>query len=283
MFGALGGLWPTRYVAAGAYGIQWAVWALHAAPNQSERFYDLTGSLTYMTCTLASLLLNGENNLVWLGQRQQLVSLCLLIWSGRLGLFLFGRIKRDGGVDRRFNRIRSRPLLFLVAWTIQGTWVYLVGLPAYLLNTRDAAPSPLTWVDYVGLAVWASGLLLQGVADGQKSAFRAEPRNRDAFITSGLWALSRHPNYLGEITLHCGLALVAANGLPAGERVLAVAAPLFTSMLLLLVSGLPPLEKHAQQKWGQDPAFQKYTAETAVLLPYVSSVFRARAQERKSV
>jgi hypothetical protein len=111
-------LWPTRHVAALAYGMQWVVFALHAAPYQSERFYDITGSLTYMACTLTSLLLNAEFNLGPSGRRQQLVSLCLLIWSGRLGYFLFSRIGRDG-VDRRFNRMRTRPLLFLVAWNIQ--------------------------------------------------------------------------------------------------------------------------------------------------------------------
>lgn len=141
------------------------------------------------------------------------------------------------------------------------------------------APAPLSTVDYVGFAVWASGLAIQAVADGQKSAFRRVAANRESFIRSGLWAISRHPNYLGEIMLHCGLALVAANGLPAGERALAVVPPLFTSMLLLLVSGVPPLEKHAQQKWGHLPEFRQYVAETGILLPYPSSLFRSRKQK----
>lgn len=125
-------LYATRYVAALAYGMQWLVFALHAAPYQSEKFYDLTGSLTYFACTLSSLLLN-DKNLVYLGQRQQLVSLCLLVWSGRLGLFLYSRISRDG-VDRRFNRMRTRPLLFLVAWTIQASTLVVCLGPAGALG-----------------------------------------------------------------------------------------------------------------------------------------------------
>lgn len=162
----------------------------------------------------------------------------------------------------------------------QATWVYLVGLPAYLLNTRAAPPTPLGAADYAGFAIWAAGLAIQALADSQKSAFRRVPANRDAYIDRGLWGLSRHPNYLGEIGLHSGLALVAASGLPAGERALAVVPPLFTAMLLLLVSGVPPLEKHAQQKWGHLPDFQAYTRETGVLLPYPSSLLgRARARK----
>jgi steroid 5-alpha reductase family enzyme len=154
--------------------------------------------------------------------------------------------------------------------------VYLVGLPAYLLNTRKVTAPPLSWVDALGFLVWAGGLAVQAVADGQKSKFRQDSRNKEAFITSGLWALSRHPNYLGEIVLHCGLALVAANGLPAGERTLAIVPPFFTAMLLLCVSGVPPLEKHAFQKWGHLPAYQRYVATTGILLPYPSALLGGR-------
>jgi steroid 5-alpha reductase family enzyme len=168
-----------------------------------------------------------------------------------------------------------RPPVALARCGAQGTWVYLVGLPAYLLNTRSQAPIALTWVDATGFGVWAAGLVCQAIADGQKARFREAAANRDAFIRSGMWALSRHPNYLSEIVLHCGLALVAANGLPAGERRLAVVPPLFTAMLLLCVSGVPPLEKHAVQNWGHLPEYQAYVARTGILLPYPSSVLHA--------
>lgn len=266
-------LWPTRHVAAVAYGLQWLVFLCHAMPYQSERLYDLTGAVTYFSCTMLSLALQADVNFRYLGQRQQLVSLCFLIWSGRLGLFLFSRIQRDG-VDRRFNRIRYKPVLFLAAWMMQGTWCYLVGLSTYLLNTRTTHPSPLTLVDAIGFVVWAVGLSIQAIADGQKRAFRLDPGNKDEFIRHGLWAISRHPNYFGELVLHTGLAIVAANGLEKG-RVLAVVPPLFTSMLLLFVSGIPPLEKHAEKKWGDRPDYREYVKCTGILVPYPSSFFVA--------
>lgn len=174
------------------------------------------------------------------------------------------------------------PRRTVCAAALQGLWVYLVGLPAYLLNTRSALPPPLTVVDALGLAVWALGLSVQAVADSQKSAFRKITQNRDAYIDTGLWAISRHPNYLGEITLHSGLALVAANGLPAGERTLAIVPPLFTAMLLLFVSGVPPLEKHASAKWGHLPAYREYVARTGILVPYPSSLLGARTRKQKA-
>lgn len=267
----LDALWPTRHVAALAFAIQWVVFALHAGPRQSEHYYDLTGAVTFHACTLVSFFTHPEQNLGARGARQQLVSLCILIWSGRLGAFLFARIKRDGA-DRRFARIKKVPLLFLAAWNMQGSWVYCVGLPAYLLNTCGSPAAPLGWVDTVGFAVWAIGLALEAIADAQKAKFRSEPRNRDTFICTGLWAISRHPNYLFDIVLHLGLALVAFNGLPPSQRMFAAVAPAFTVTFLTCISGIPPLEKSAAKRWGHLDEYKMYVRDTGVLLPRLSSL-----------
>jgi len=273
-------LWPTRYILGIAFGMQYSIFALHAAPRQSERFYDLTGSLSFIVCTVVSFCSRSEN-FSSSGRRQQVVSVCLLIWSGRLGYFLFGRINRDG-VDRRFNRTRHNPFLFFIVWTLQGIWVSCVGLPVFLLNTRPSESTHLGMLDAIGLCTWAAGFALQAVADAQKGAFRASGLNKEDFISTGLWSISRHPNYLGEIVLQCGLGLVATGGLPPGEWALAAVSPVFSALLLTCLSGLPPLEKHARKTWGGHAEYRRYVQETAILVPYPSSIltpFRRRADK----
>lgn len=94
---------------------------------------------------------------------------------------------------------RCRPLVagqFLVYWLVQGVWVWVSALPLLLLNSDDANPG-LRWTDVVGCALWATGFLLESVADWQKLAFKRDPANRGKFIDTGLWSLARYPNYGG--------------------------------------------------------------------------------------
>jgi steroid 5-alpha reductase family enzyme len=102
------------------------------------------------------------------------------------------------------------------------------------------------------------------VADRQKSAFRSDPANAGRFISSGLWAWSRHPNYFGEIVLWVGVALIALPVLSGWQHVTLVS-PLFVYLLLTRISGIPPLERRAEEKWGDDPAYRAYVERTPVL------------------
>ena len=104
------------------------------------------------------------------------------------------------------------------------------------------------------------------VADTQKSAFKADPANAGRFITTGLWSWSRHPNYFGEITLWTGMAVLALPVL-SGWNWVALISPVFVFVLLTRISGIPMLEHRARKRWGDDPAFQAYTANTSVLVP----------------
>ena len=116
----------------------------------------------------------------------------------------------------------------------------------------------------VGLAVWAIGFGIEVVADRQKREFRRQPGNRGRFITTGLWAWSRHPNYFGEITLWTGVALLAAPVL-SGWQYLTLVSPLFVYLLLTRVSGIPLLEARAEERWGSDPAYRAYRDRTPPL------------------
>eukprot|EP00927_Polykrikos_kofoidii_P032761 TRINITY_DN27805_c0_g1_i1.p1 TRINITY_DN27805_c0_g1~~TRINITY_DN27805_c0_g1_i1.p1 ORF type:complete len:336 (-),score=28.37 TRINITY_DN27805_c0_g1_i1:104-1012(-) len=270
-------------VAAICFCIQWFVYAVHAAPLRSDKYFDFTGACTYAVAVVYSFVSSdgGPWSATW---RRIFVSAAVLCWCGRLGTFLFRRIRRDGH-DRRLNKFKANRLLFLGTWNMQGSWCFFVGLPAYMLNCLPAlaSPQPLAATDIIGLTVWAAGWVLQIVADNQKYAFRNDPTNKERFICTGLWAWSRHPNYFGEMSLWCGLALIAQRdlyGYGALTRCLVGVSPVFTVGLLSFVSGLPLLERYADKKWGGDPAYVAYKRRTPLLLPFPP--FLTSSTEKKS-
>jgi steroid 5-alpha reductase family enzyme len=184
----------------------------------------------------------------------------------RLGSYLFLRIRRAGH-DARFDAIKTSFWRFLNTWTLQGLWVSLT-LAAALAAVTSTEPQALDPFAYVGLGVWVIGFGLEAVADLQKSRFRADPAHQGSFITSGVWALSRHPNYLGEITLWIGMALIALPVLE-GWQYLTLISPVFVYLLITRVSGVPLLEKKADATWGGQEAYEAYKRRTPVLVPFL--------------
>ena len=187
-----------------ALGLQWLAF-VPAYAKQTEHYYDLTGSATYLLVTWTALLAGGA------GERAVLVTALVTLWALRLGSFLFRRVKRDGK-DGRFDEIKTDAGRFLVAWTLQGVWVF-VTLAAALVAITDADATTLDAWALVGAALWLVGFGFEAIADAQKSRFKAAPANRGRYITTGLWAWSRHPNYFGEILLWVGVAVIALPAL----------------------------------------------------------------------
>lgn len=241
-----------------AFAIQWVMF-IPAYLLQSERFFDLTGSLTYISVTVMALLLSGAAD-----ARSLLLGAMVVIWAGRLGLYLFRRVRR-AGKDTRFDEIKPSFVRFLSTWTLQGLWVSLT-LAAALAAITATNRRGIEAVSLIGFLVWALGLTIEAAADAQKSRFRADPANRGTFIHTGLWARSRHPNYFGEITLWVGAALVAVPVL-SGWQWLTLISPVFVALLITRVSGVPILEKRADEKWGGQRDYEAYKARTPVLIP----------------
>uniref|UniRef100_A0A8C5LMK5 Steroid 5-alpha reductase C-terminal domain-containing protein n=1 Tax=Leptobrachium leishanense TaxID=445787 RepID=A0A8C5LMK5_9ANUR len=240
-------------------GIQWVLWAV-AAFYRTEKFYDLAGSGTFVLLAHVSLRWIGTKYL-----RQQIQTGLITLWGIRLGLFLFLRILRDGR-DKRFNGVRDDPGTFFIYWTVQGLWIFIALLPSLILNF-EKRNKPLGLLDYIGWALWTIGFLTQVVADQQKWHFKSDPDNAGRFIQSGLWAYSRHPNYLGEILQWSGLFISAVSVL-RGFQYISIISPLFVWFLLNYVSGIPILEKQAIKRWGNEPGFQSYVKQTPVLWPF---------------
>lgn len=241
-----------------AFAINWVAF-IPANIAKTERYYDLTGSITYLSVTLVAVLF-GEN----FDAATVIVALMVAVWAVRLGAFLFRRIRREGR-DQRFDQIKTKPVRFLMTWTLQGLWVLLTAAAALAIITSEE-PTPIGWVAIAGILVWAAGFAVEVVADRQKSEFRKDPANEGRFIRSGLWAWSRHPNYFGEITLWTGIAIMAIPIL-SGWRWVVLISPVFVALLIGRVSGVPMLEAKADKRWGDDEEYQEYKRATPVLIP----------------
>lgn len=257
-----------------AYGIQ-AAFAIPSIVAQNERFYDLSGSLTYLSCTALSLFLpairarsaaalagapmpawpsllsavNGTGGPLGFNWRQVALSAAVSIWATRLGTYLFQRISADGE-DSRFKDIRVSPPKFFGAFMIQATWVSLCLMPILAINALPASTfaalgTAVSITDIIGILLYVGGLSFEVTADRQKNAWVQEKKRKEHdedFLTRGLWSKSRHPNYFGESTLWTGIATLSAGVLTsgAGTAGMGLAGGLTSKAIALLAAGISP-------------------------------------------
>ncbi|MED5529709.1 MAG: DUF1295 domain-containing protein [Pseudomonadota bacterium] len=240
--------------------LHWAVF-IPSYLLQTEHYFDLTGALSYIsTITLAAYLHP------LLDLRGLIICVLISIWAVRLGSFLFMRIKR-AGQDRRFIESKTRFWQFLYIWTMGGAWVFIT-MAAGLAAITSMTQRPLGIFAIAGVFLWLVGFSIEVVADRQKTKFRQLPGNADHFITSGLWAYSRHPNYFGEILLWLGITVIALPTL-VGWQYVTLISPIFVALLLIKVSGIRLLEADGKDRWGSDPNYQYYVNNTPVLVPFI--------------
>jgi steroid 5-alpha reductase family enzyme len=236
-----------------AFIIQWVCF-IPAYLLQTEKFYDLTGSITYISVVLFTLFKSNSFNLTTI-----IISGCVIIWAIRLGSFLFLRIKKDGE-DKRFRSIKPSFTQFFMTWTRQGTWVSMC-LLCVLTAISSNSGIVFNYFFYIGLSLFFIGFILEIASDMQKTNFRKIESNRDKFITTGLWAYSRHPNYLGELILWIGIAVMSYSSL-SGMSYLTLISPLFIYVLLVYISGVRMLEERGEKKWGHLPEYKSYIENT---------------------
>ena len=233
--------------------IQWVSF-IPAFIFQTEKFYDLTGSITYLTAVFYTLYVTGSNNLSDL-----IIVACVAVWAIRLGSFLFMRIHK-AGEDRRFRTIKPNFTRFLMTWTLQGMWVSMC-LLCVLTALSSYSGVIMNSIFFIGLMVFILGLSIEIIADYQKTVFRRNIENKDKFITTGLWSLSRHPNYFGEILLWTGVAVMSISSLQ-GLQYITIISPIFVYILLVYISGIRILEDQAKKKWGHLDSFKEYLKNT---------------------
>ncbi|MFZ1412718.1 MAG: DUF1295 domain-containing protein [Micropruina sp.] len=245
-------------VVAVSFVIQWVVF-IPSFRQQTEHYFDLTGSGSYLVAIVLALALSGTPD-----ARSLLLAVLVAVWAVRLGTFLFRRVRRTGK-DSRFDELKPDFFRFLSVWTIQGLWVSLT-LASALAAITSTRRVGLDAFALVGAMLWVVGFGLEATADAQKGAFKADPANQGRFIRDGLWAWSRHPNYAGEILLWVGVTIIALPVL-SGWQWVTLISPLFVTLLLTKVSGVPLLERKADATWGGQADYEAYKANTPVLIP----------------
>ena len=229
--------------------IQWIAY-IPAFMFKTEKFYDLTGSLTYIAAISFALYSTNTSQSLDLGSL--IIGAAIIFWAVRLGSFLFMRVHKDKK-DGRFDTIKTSFSQFFMTWTLQGMWVFICSSAA-LVAIANPTGVPINIVFIIGLALFILGFVVEIIADNQKSAFRSIPENKDVFINEGLWARSRHPNYFGEITLWTGITVMGISTFE-GMNYLALFSPIFSYLLLNYVSGVRMLEYRGHKKWGHLDAY----------------------------
>jgi steroid 5-alpha reductase family enzyme len=243
--------------------------------NVTHKMADVFYVLSVVAVAITTLVLRYSYYM-----RQIAVTTMVTLWGLRLGSFLFYRsfyIK-----DWRTEELMNTTQGVFSFYIYQTLLAWMTSLPVTLLNSfsHDVMPGV---VDMIGYALWGAGFLLETVADWQQFNFRE--KHKDRFCNIGLWRYSRHPNFLGEIMLWWGIFLCASPVFSGMSWVLAIMGPLSLTFSILFVSGIPILERNNKQKFGNDPAYQRYKAKVPLLIPAITReqvVKEARERFKKS-
>ena len=235
-----------------SYLLHWIIF-IPSYIYQTEHYFDLTGSISYLSAIALGFYLNPS-----VDTRDILIGALIVIWAVRLGSFLFLRVKQDGK-DNRFTVMKTQFHWYIMTWTMGGLWVFLTMAAGLAAITSDVS-IPLGLMAYIGLALWIFGFSIEVIADRQKRNFKKQQNKEKEYITSGLWAWSRHPNYFGEITLWAALTVLS------GWQLVTLISPIFVYVLLTRVSGIPMLENRGMKKWGSDPEYVNYVENTPSLI-----------------
>ena len=245
-----------------SYAIHWAVF-IPSYIFKTEKFYDFTGMISFICVTITAIYykisINGQIDLT-----SRILSLLVIVWTLRLGLFLFYRINKDGK-DDRFDELKLSFSKFLMTWTLSSAWVSITSLAALTVITSQNLYKDNAFI-VIGVIVWLFGFIFEVVSDFQKTKFKSNPKNNGQFIKNGLWSVCRHPNYFGEIVLWIGISVIAFPNLENWQHV-SLISPLFVYLLLTKISGINLLEAKAEKKWGTSDEYKKYRSQTPQLIP----------------
>ena len=246
-----------------SFATHWII-AVPSLITSSEKYFDFTGMvatlLLVLTSMFALLSLGAEASI-----RSVFVATFVSVWTLRLGIFLYKRIVK-AGEDRRFRDIKKSLPKFLMTWTLSALWVFLTTVNAITLIALNPL-EPIGVFFVFGALLWLLGFGFEVIADRQKKHFSEQSENKGSFIAQGLWSISRHPNYFGEIILWTGIAIISLPFL-SGWQFVTLVSPMFVFLLLTRISGLPFLEEKAEKKWGENKDYIEYKKRTPILVPF---------------
>lgn len=222
---------------------------------QTDKLTDFSYSLCFLLINGLGFYMSDKYLIDWV------MFILVSIWAFRLGSYLFIRIMAMGR-DNRFDEFRERLQSFIKFWIVQAISIFIISLSfLFFYSHNDGEPSSLFWTG-IGVAIF--GLVMETIADQQKFSFKK--RNPTNFMQSGLWKKIRHPNYTGEILFWVGIFIASASYLNSWQWT-AVLSPVWIIILLLKFSGIPPLEKMWQKKYGESQSFIDYKKSSWRLIP----------------
>jgi steroid 5-alpha reductase family enzyme len=199
--------------------------------------------------------------------RQNVITLMAVLWSVRLGLHLWKRVmghhpEEDGRYRELRKAVAGRENLFFF-WFFQAQALLLavLGIP-FLLSNLDPRPG-FGIAEWAGVALWVVALAGESLSDRQLAAFKADPANRGKVCATGLWRLSRHPNYFFEWLVWVAFFLFA---LPSPWGWTTLFAPVLMLFFLLRVTGIPYTEEQSIRSKGD--AYRAYQRVTSPFIPW---------------
>ena len=232
---------------------------------QTDKLTDITYALSFGSIAVFGYIMGGSITSI----SKIIVAGLILAWAIRLGSFLFYRVSKRGK-DDRFDKIRTNPKRFFRFFLIQAVSSWIIALP-FLLYLLDRPGMETGWgdisvIEYTGLIIALLGLIIETIADQQKLSFKSIPENKDQLFTKGLYGPIQYPNYLGEILFWVGVFICSVPVL-TGPKWLSVSSPIIIILLLLFLTGIPPIEKSRRAKYKDDPDYNMYVQNTSKIIP----------------
>ncbi len=248
-------------------GIFVAVWALSVMIKNASIVDILWGPACAFPAVLTWLRVDGME------PRATVIMVLVAIWGARLGGYL--ALRNIGhGEDYRYVAMRnswgkngSFALISLFrVFLLQCLIAFFVSLPTQVgqfgsSSVFGTGSGALGIFGYLGVIVFAIGLLFEAVGDAQLRSFKANPENKGKLMTVGLWAWTRHPNYFGDAAVWTGLTLIA---LESQSGFLTILSPALMIFFLYAVSGKALLEKAMAKKY---PEYTAYKQEVSGFFP----------------
>jgi len=242
--------------------LQQSMFFIVAAYFKFDKVTDFAVVTNFVTISLFTLTMGGKYYV-----RQLLVSTLCCIWGIRLSSYLFNRIIKIQN-DVRFDSLnRGFTIQYMMFWIFQAFWIFIVSSPIILLNSQCCYDVTLNYRDIIGTSLWAFGFVFESISDFQKYNFRINPDNNGKFCNKGLWSISRHPNYFGEITLWWGIFITSSNVF-IQEMYWTILSPITITFLLLFISGINILEASSNKKYGMLDEYKEYKKNVSILIPF---------------